>query len=256
MGDRATEAQLPITIEGCLYEQIRRAVGKTTEIVESIPRMGETSLESITYPAITLHEIITNAVLHRDYSIPNDVHIRIFDNRIEVQSPGRLPAGVTPERILQMRYARNGAINRFLNRFPDPPNRDIGEGLRAAFKAMHELNLKEPVITEDHESVLVLIRHEPLGSAQELIMQFLESNATIRNSQARKLTNIDSEYKIRKMFHDLESLNLIEHVPGTSTSSSAWRKKIEWTSPITSELPPNVVQDESGQLRIEWEANV
>ena len=49
--------------------------------------MGEDSLERVQYPPETLHEIITNAVIHRDYSIADDVHIRIFDNRIEVQSP-------------------------------------------------------------------------------------------------------------------------------------------------------------------------
>jgi ATP-dependent DNA helicase RecG len=50
--------------------------------------MGSSGLEEITYPDETLHEIITNAVLHRDYSVASDVHVRIYDNRIEVESPG------------------------------------------------------------------------------------------------------------------------------------------------------------------------
>jgi ATP-dependent DNA helicase RecG len=258
VGDRATEVGMPITIEGCLYDQIREAVRETTEIVESVPRLGETSLEPVTYPQITLHEIITNAILHRDYSIANDVHIRVFDNRVEVQSPGKLPFGVTVARILQQRHARNGAINRFLNKFPNPPNRDVGEGLRAAFKAMHELNLKEPVIVENEDSVLVLIRHEALGSAPEMILEYLDTNASIRNFQARRLTNIDSEYKIRKIFHDLETAGLIEQVPGTSTSSSAWRKRLEPEPemPLVPELPPNIVQEETGQLRVRWDDEV
>ena len=58
----------------------------------------------IEYPIETLHEITTNAVLHRDYSVADDIHIRIFDNRIEVESPGRLPGHVTQENILDERF--------------------------------------------------------------------------------------------------------------------------------------------------------
>jgi ATP-dependent DNA helicase RecG len=57
----------------------------------------------IVYPAEALHEVITNAVLHRDYSVADDVHIRVFENRVEVESPGRLPAHITPQNILAER---------------------------------------------------------------------------------------------------------------------------------------------------------
>ena len=90
----------PITVEGSVYQQIMQAVARTTEIIESIPSMGEDTLESIKYPPTALHEIITNAVLHRDYSIADDVHITIFDNRVEVLSPGKLPAHITVDNIL------------------------------------------------------------------------------------------------------------------------------------------------------------
>ena len=57
--------------------------------------MGEHGLEAISYPSETLHEIITNAVIHRDYNIADDIHVRIFDNRIEYKaqadSPRTLP---------------------------------------------------------------------------------------------------------------------------------------------------------------------
>ena len=214
----------PLTIEGCAYVQIRAAVAKTIEIAESIPRMGEESLEAIKYPQQTLHEIITNAVLHRDYSIADDVHIRIFDNRIEVQSPGRLPAHVTVENILNERFARNGALVRILNKFPDPPNKDIGEGLNTAFDAMHQLGLKEPVIRERESSVLVIIRHEPLASPQEAIMDYLATRATITNGEARRITHVRQDYQIKAIFNRLVKAGLIEQVPGTRTSNTKYRK--------------------------------
>jgi ABC-type Fe3+ transport system substrate-binding protein len=43
---------------------------RTTDLVEGIQKLGPRGLEAITYPPETFHEIVTNALLHRDYSIP------------------------------------------------------------------------------------------------------------------------------------------------------------------------------------------
>jgi len=216
----------PITVEGCLYAQIKDAVRVTIETAESIPKMGEEGLERIQYPTETIHEIITNAVIHRDYSIADDVHIRIFDNRVEVQSPGRLPAHVTLKNILNERFARNGAVVRILNKFPDPPNKDVGEGLNTAFEKMHQLGLKEPTIAERDSDVLVTIRHEALASPEETILRYLETHPTIKNKQARAITHIPEDHKIKAIFGTMQDKGLIEQVPGTRTSSTAYRKKL------------------------------
>lgn len=100
-GTRETLSANPETIEGCLYEQIYAAVSRTKSMTEEIPLLGSSGLEKIDYPTEAVHEIVTNAVIHRDYSVNDDVHIRIFDNRIEIQSPGLLPGHVT-EKIISM----------------------------------------------------------------------------------------------------------------------------------------------------------
>ena len=215
---------VPKTVEGCLYEQITSAVTLTTEIIESIPKLGDDALEKIKYPNETLHEIITNAVIHRDYSVADDVHIRVFENRIEIQSPGRLPAHITPSNILTERAARNGAIVRILNKFKDAPNKDVGEGLNTAFEAMHALGLKEPMISERANSVQVSIKHETLASPEETIMAYLAENSTIRNSQARKVAHVRADYQMKSIFGRMVEKGLIEQVPGTRTSSTAYRK--------------------------------
>lgn len=164
------------------------------------------------------------AEIHRDYSVADDVHIRIFDNRIEVQSPGRLPAHITPQNILEERFARNGAIVRLLNKFPEPPNKDVGEGLNTAFDAMHQLGLKEPIILEKESAVLVIIKHEPLASPEEAIMDYLEKHSTIKNRQAREVTHIRADYQIKSVFGRMVKSGMIEQVPGTRTSKTAYRK--------------------------------
>ena len=224
VGFRAALAFDPLTIEGWLYSQIATAVEKTTEIIEGASRLGDNSLESIKYPAEALHEVITNAVLHRDYSIADDVHIRIFDNRVEVESPGRLPAHITVANILDERFARNGSIVRILNKFPNPPNKDVGEGLNTTFSAMHKLGLKDPVIRETENTVLVILRHEKLASPEEAIMDYLEDNPTIKNKKAREIAHIDADYRIKKVFGDMVRKGMIEQVPGTRTNGTCYRK--------------------------------
>jgi ATP-dependent DNA helicase RecG len=224
-GTRETLAFPPLTIEGHLYRQIKIGVAKTTELVEGIQKLGPRGLEAIKYPPETLHEILTNAVLHRDYSIPVDIHVRIFDNRIEIESPGRLPGHVTVKNILQEQFARNGSIVRLINKFPDPPNKDVGEGLNTAFAAMSGLRLKPPLIEEKESSVCVYIRHEPLASPEESVMEYLETHDEIVNRIGREISGIASENSMKNVFYRLRDRSLIEPVPGRVGFLSAWRKK-------------------------------
>lgn len=236
-GARETLAFDPISVDGPLYDQIHQAVRKTTELIEGIQVLTPDGLVPVKYPAETLHEIITNAVLHRDYAMADDVHVRIFDNRVEVESPGRLPAHITPRNILKERFARNASTVRLINKFPDPPNKDVGEGLNTAFAAMKRLQLREPQIRENDNSVLVTIRHETLASPEEIITEYLESNAEINNARAREITNIDSEYRVRRILQRLIAANEVEKVPGTQSIATAYRRKRD-------PQPTNVAQKE------------
>ena len=175
------------------------------------------------YPEETLHEILTNAVLHRDYSIPADVHIRIFDNRLEVENPGKLPGHITRENILDEQFARNPKIVRLINKFPNPPNKDVGEGLNTAFDAMRKLRLKDPEITEKDNSVLVTISHQSLASPEDTVLDYLNNNEEITNRVGRELTGIKSENSMKSVFIRLNKRDLIEPVPGKSGFASAWQ---------------------------------
>jgi len=213
----------PLTIEGCIYEQIRDAVRKTIEIVESIEVLGPQGFSKVEYPVVTLHEIITNAVLHRDYSIPTDIQIRIFDNRIEIESPGKLPGHITEHNILEEQFARNGTIVRIINKFPEPPNKDVGEGLDSAFEAMVNLRLKEPIIKENPNSVLVLIRHETLDSPATIIEEYLRYHDEINNTRAREICHIGSENIVKRIFEKMISNSIIERIPERKGRATAYR---------------------------------
>ncbi|MGA2977769.1 MAG: RNA-binding domain-containing protein [Spirochaetia bacterium] len=172
-GSRETLIGIPISLEGCTYDLIRNAVAMTKTIINELSVLGPEGPMAVQYPPEALHEVITNAVIHRDYYIADDVHIRIFENRVEVESPGRLPGHITPSNILTERLSRNGNLVRLINKFPDPPNKDVGEGLNTAFAAMKRLSLRDPIIEERENSVVVNIRHERLASA-EIVLAFVK----------------------------------------------------------------------------------
>ena len=214
------------SIEGCLNEQINQTGIKITEIMESVQIMGPKGLMKVSYPPETIWEILVNAVIHRDYSISDDIHVLIFNNRIEIKSPGRLPGYVTIDNILDARFSRNSKIVRVLNKYKVPPNKDMGEGLNTAFQRMEEFRLKPPTIREEGNYVNVTIAHTPLASPEETIMEYLNTNAQIKNREAREITGVKSENVMKRHFYNLRDNDLIEPVMSqTGSKIIAWQKK-------------------------------
>ncbi len=222
-GTRETLDFDPISIEGCAYDQIQDSVKRTRWIIQSINVRTSKGLENMSYPQEAIHEIVTNAVLHRDYSIADDVHIKIFDNRVEVMSPGTLPGHVTPENILDERFARNGVIVRLINKFPDPPNKDIGEGLNTAFWAMRKMKLKDPIIDQLAGYVKVTLRHESLASPEQIILDYLKNHTKITNRIAREICYIGSENQMKRILQRMVRDKFIESIPGVSRATAAYR---------------------------------
>ncbi|QDQ25405.1 ATP-dependent DNA helicase RecG [Chitinimonas arctica] len=225
-GERDFLAFDPLTIEGPIYSLVYDGVDKCKRLIEEIKKLGPDGLESIAYPEEALHEVLTNAVLHRDYSIAADVQVRIFDNRLEIESPGRLPGHVTIDLITKTQFARNPKLVRLVNKFKNPPNKDVGEGLRTTFEAMEKLRLKKPLIEERENSVVVTLRHESLGSPEQLVMDYLEKNGEITNAVGRDITGIKSENTMKEVFYRLRDRDQLEQVPGKLGKNSAWRRKV------------------------------
>ena len=132
-------------------------------------------------------------------------------------SPGKLPGHIPVENILQERYARNPKIVRLLNMLPEPPNKDIGEGLDTAFRSMREARLKPPLIEEMDSGVCVVLRHESLASAEEQIIDYLERYGTVRNRDAREVTGIESENAMKRVFERMRRNEIIEPVNPSAT---------------------------------------
>lgn len=220
-------AGTPLTIEGPARLAIEEALRAVTDMVESVSILQPDGTFAPTrYPPEALKEVVVNAVIHRDYNISDDTLVWVFDNRVEVRSPGTLPGHMTLKNLLQERFARNPTIVRLLNKYPDPPNQDIGEGLRTVFTAMADAKLQRPTISVDDNTFVVRLNHTPLARPQEIVMEYLDSNDEITNRIGRDLTGISSENTMKDVFLSLAKASKIERVPGKGGSRAAWRKPL------------------------------
>jgi ATP-dependent DNA helicase RecG len=137
-------------------------------------------------------EAITNAVIHRDYRLNSDIAIRIFSDRIEVESPGLLGGPVTVSNIGRIgTFSRNPLIVQHLREFPNPPNLDAGEGVRMMIGTMRESGLYPPMYFTrpriEREAVVTILRNQNRPTVWEQVVDYLEKHADIGNAELRQL---------------------------------------------------------------------
>lgn len=231
------------TVEGPLYPLIKSAVDTIKEEMSKVSVWTTEGLRTLSYPPEAIWEVLVNAVIHRDYSISDDVQVLIYNDRIVVKSPGRLPGSVTVKNILDSRFARNSQIVRILNKYPDPPNHDLGEGLNTTFQKMKEFRLQPPVIEEKGNYVEITLPHAPLAQPTEVILRFLAVNSEITNRQARELTGIRSENLVKIEFYKLRQAGYLEMIPDKKGASAAWRATTAGSHAIANLMTP---KDENG----------
>ena len=108
------------------------------------------------YPQSVVREAVTNALVHRDYSIAGtDITLTIFSNRLEIRSPGRLPNTVTPEGMRSgMRYARNQALVNVMRDYGYVDARGMGVRIKI-IPGMRAHNGTEPGLVEDEHQFIV-----------------------------------------------------------------------------------------------------
>lgn len=114
------------------------------------------------YPEEAVRECVTNALIHRDYGIAGTgIMIVIYNNRIEVRSPGRLPNTMTPEKMQSgARYARNQTLMNVMRDYGYVDDRGMGVKDKI-IPAMWENNRTVPQFISDDDSVTVRLWKDP-----------------------------------------------------------------------------------------------
>lgn len=124
------------------------------------------------YPEFAWQEGIVNAVVHRAYNIQgDDIKIKMFDDRLEISSPGRFPNIVNRENIREVRYSRNPSLARALTEMGWV--RELGEGVKRIYKEMNEYFLEEPEYIEEANSVRLVLKNN-------IIMRRVRNNEQVK----------------------------------------------------------------------------
>lgn len=211
-----------ITIEGPLIHQIQNTYNKVVELYSKNLVWTLEGLKPQYYPAETLWEFLVNAVIHRDYSISDHVHVGVFKDRIEIKSPGKLPGFVKVDNILDNRFSRNSKLVRFLSRYPGAPNKDLGEGVNTAFLRMEEFGLRAPSIVEDGNYVRVTVFHASNLQPEDAIVTFTKKQGSINNQQARDFTGIREPEKITAIFSKLREQKVLQKSDAKAPKDVVW----------------------------------
>ena len=129
-------------MEGSLRDLHARTMSFLTRNLRRLQgEQGFNSQGELEVPKVALEELVVNMLLHRDYFVSAPWRVMIFDNRIELLSPGALPNNLTIENIRNgVSNIRNPLIASFATK--ELPYRGIGTGIRRALAAVPNLELE------------------------------------------------------------------------------------------------------------------
>lgn len=110
------------------------------------------------YPEFAWLEGIVNAVTHREYAMTGRyILVSMYDDRLEIESPGKLPNIVTIDNIKETRYSRNPRIARLLTDFGWV--RELNEGVKRIYSDMNKFFLDDPIYSEPEQSVRLVLKN-------------------------------------------------------------------------------------------------
>ena len=134
------------TFEGRILDQVEKAVEFIKDQMKEKTYLGRDGIfvTEDEYREFVRTEIVVNAATHRDYSIRGtDIQIKMFDDRLEVDSPGTFAGMVKRENIRYTHFSRNPKIAAFLRDYGYV--KEYGEGVDRMCKEMEALGLPAPV---------------------------------------------------------------------------------------------------------------
>lgn len=229
-------------LTGPLYEQVEEAIKFAKAHINMSGKITELQrIDEYEIPIVAIREIIANAVVHRDYSISGaDIKFAIFDDRIEITSPGLLPKTLDIEDI---KIGRSEIKNKVIARFFKEIKiiEEWGTGIKRIVKSCIDSGLEEPIFIETGMFFKVIIKKNSsdkvsisgdkvaisgdkikesserfridfnriqLSDAENKIIHYLKEYESITNKKAREVTGLSAS-GVRKVFEGLVKKELI-----------------------------------------------
>lgn len=185
--------------EGRILDMVRASLDFVRSQIKERTKLGTDGRFHTTpeYPEFAWKEIIINAIAHRDYSIKGtDIQIKMFDDRITVESPGTLPGIVRLNNLRSVHFSRNPKIARFLQEYEYV--KEFGEGVDRMFNEMAAAGLPAP---EYHDNAFMLnatIRNGVTNEANGAISEVINGAINLTTTEQSVLAAIKKKPKITK----------------------------------------------------------
>jgi len=119
-----------VTFEGTILDQVKATIAYLETQVEEHTFLGQHGqfVTNRDYPKFVIQEMVVNACCHRAYNIKGtEIQIKMLDDRLVFESPGRLPGTVKPSNIRHTHFSRNPKIAQFLKAYDFV--KEFGEGV-------------------------------------------------------------------------------------------------------------------------------
>lgn len=169
-----------IVFEGKIYDMLN----KTIEYIDSQIK-EKTFLEKDgrfvmveEYPKFVRQELVVNAVTHRDYSIRGtEIQIKMFDDRLVVESPGKLPGLVKKDNMRHTHFSRNPKIAEYLKYFGYV--KEYGEGVDRIYKELNSAGFREVEYYMDTFILKAIVFNNKVDSSK--LQYIIQSDDTLGN---------------------------------------------------------------------------
>lgn len=130
------------------------------------------------YPKFVRQELVVNAVTHRDYSIRGtEIQIKMFDDRLVVESPGKLPGLVKKDNMRHTHFSRNPKIAEYLKYFGYV--KEYGEGVDRIYKELDSAGFREVEYYMDTFILKAIVFNNKVDSSK--LQYIIQSDDTLGN---------------------------------------------------------------------------
>ncbi len=183
---------------------------------------GLVRVDTYEIPVNSIRELIINAVTHRSYLDEGCVQVAIFDDRIEITSPGMLFGGLSIEDIKEgQSRPRNRAIASAFSAMK--LIEQWGSGIPRVIDECRSYGLKEPELIElgmsfrvniyrENEDITVKSLTKKTNTKEDIIMAFLDGNGEISTAEVMRLCGYKSRGAARNVLNKMVADNLVVRV--------------------------------------------
>jgi len=201
-------------IEGTIVEQIDEAMDFIRKNISvKFVMTGKPQRDEVwDYPLEAIRESIINAVCHRDYTMPSNIEVRIYDDRLTIWNPGGLTLGITMDDLFKPHGSvlRNKGIGAVL--YDMGLIEQWGSGIGKILNLCSSADIPVPHFEEYQSGFLVEFRKDiyteeylrklGLNERQQKAVHHVKTTGKITNQELRELTDV----VIRTASRDLEDL--------------------------------------------------